>query len=371
MVRPNVVQLVSIAAVCLLGCSSGSGGGATGGTTGTGGGATGGQPGATGGTAGSGTGGAAGAAGGAGGGHGGDAGAAGGASGAAGGVGGAAGGAGGAAGAQACNSLINNAPVVNKDHDPAAPPAMTGGTLTPGLYYLTKMVQYNGENGNTAHQETWSFSASNTFDVVQLDGTRYSGTYAVSGTTVTLTITCPAAAAGRVVASPYTATATQLVTINSDDANEAHTFTLQSGTGGSGGAGGGAGSCTALTPSGSPVSEAAGTGTTPTPVGGTIATGTYQLTGWQVYSPATPDTTRSRKLAIRFGSTSFEVAGTDSNASPVNYTGAYTAAGTMLTTNWTCGPTGSVQQGYTASSTVLQIFNPRSGGVEVETWTLQ
>jgi hypothetical protein len=104
---------------------------------------------------------------------------------------------------------------------------MTGGTIVDGTYFLTAMDKYNGETGTSQHQETWVFSG-NTAQVVQLDGTRLSLTYVMSSTNVlTYTVTCPAAQAGTTAMSPYTATPTQLVTVNSDDANELHTFTKQ------------------------------------------------------------------------------------------------------------------------------------------------
>lgn len=57
---------------------------------------------------------------------------------------------------------------------------------------------------------------------------RLSLTYVVSSANVlTYTITCPTSVAGTTAMSPYTATPTQIVTVNSDDANELHTFTKQ------------------------------------------------------------------------------------------------------------------------------------------------
>ncbi len=415
MVRSHVVRFAAIA-MFLVGCGSSSGGGGTGGAggaggKGTGGTGTGGHTGGSGGGAGAATGGSAGggaggtAAGGAGGkanggaggsasagngghaggvggsGAGGSAGAgngghAGGAAGAGGGVGGTAGGAGAGAagsggaggngGAQACNSLTNSAPVVNKDHDAGAPPTMTGGTVVEGTYYLTKMVQYNGENGNTAHQETFVFSGG-TFQAATLGG-RFSGTYSTSGTNLTLHVTCPAA---QTVVMPYTATATQIVSINSDDANEAHTLTLQTGTTGAGGAGGSPGACTSLTSAGSAVPEAMGSGSAGTPAGGAVANGTYVLTGWTVYSPDTANTSQSRKLTLRITGTNFELQGIDANGATLNLAATATFSGTTSTITWTCGSTGTELQGYTVSNNQLLIFNPRNSGIDLETWTLQ
>ncbi|HVY40186.1 MAG TPA: hypothetical protein VHM31_19740, partial [Polyangia bacterium] len=284
--------------------------------------------------------------------------------------GGAAGGsAGGAGGAAACNTLVNGAPVVNKDHDPGAPPAMTGGTIVSGTYYLTKMVQYNGENGDTAHRETWVLS-NGALQGVALDGSRFSGTYATSGTNLILSVTCPAT---QTVTMPYTATATQIVTVNQGDANEVHTMTLQTGggAGGAGGAGGSGGTCTSVTATGAAVFETMGTGSAGTPAGGSIPNGTYVLTGWTVYSPATADTSQSRKLTLRITGSAIELSGIDANGAALNLAGSWSASANMVTTTWSCGTTGSVAQGYTYSNNQLLIFDPRSGGIDLEAWTLQ
>ena len=123
---------------------------------------------------------------------------------------------------------MNAAPVVDKAHHAGAAPVMTGGPIADGTYYLTAMDKYNGETGTSTHQEVWVY-AGNTIQVIQQDGTRFSLSYVASSTTNTLTytITCPASQAGTTGVSPYTATATQIVTVNSDDANELHTFTKQ------------------------------------------------------------------------------------------------------------------------------------------------
>ncbi|HEX3904722.1 MAG TPA: hypothetical protein VH853_17945 [Polyangia bacterium] len=139
------------------------------------------------------------------------------------GVGGAAGGGGAPV---ACNNLVNSAPLVDKNHHAEAPPVMTGGTIADGTYFLTAMDKYNGETGTSSHQEVWVYSG-NTIQVVQEDGTHFSLSYVAANNALTYTITCPAAQAGMMGVSPYTASATQIVSVNSDDANELHTFTKQ------------------------------------------------------------------------------------------------------------------------------------------------
>lgn len=134
----------------------------------------------------------------------------------------------GPADAGACTALVNAGPQVSKTSHPEAPPAMTGGTIVDGTYFLTAMDKYNGKMGSNTHQETWRFSGGKVeVASAQSDkpaALKASGTYTVSGNQVTLTITCPMTAT---FVSPYTATATELRTINSDDPNEMHTFTRQ------------------------------------------------------------------------------------------------------------------------------------------------
>lgn len=125
-----------------------------------------------------------------------------------------------------CTPAPNLGAVVNKDHDAAPPPAMTGGTIVDGVYTLTKMVQYNGENGNTPHKETMVFAGGNGQVVGAKDGTGPDViayfSYSASGNDLTLTLTC---GGSGTVKMKYTATATELTTVNVGDVNELHTFT--------------------------------------------------------------------------------------------------------------------------------------------------
>jgi hypothetical protein len=144
-----------------------------------------------------------------------------------GGAGGGSGGVGGGAGG-ACNSLANNAPTVSKMTNAGPPPAMTGGTLMDGTWFLTGMDRYNGSTGSSSHKETWVFTG-NKVEIVTFKSTdsvekHYSATYTISGTTVVLTVNCPMS---LTLNNPFTATATKLQVINSDDAEEMHTFTRQ------------------------------------------------------------------------------------------------------------------------------------------------
>ena len=91
--------------------------------------------------------------------------------------------------------------------------------------------------------------------------------------------------------------------------------------------------------------------------------GTYLLTSWQVYAPATPDTTRWRQRAIRVTGSTVEVWELDSTKSgAVAQAGTAVTSNKMWTLNWTCGATGTSQYGYTVTSTQLRYPRPRSGG---------
>jgi hypothetical protein len=129
-------------------------------------------------------------------------------------------------GTASCTAVTNVGTIVNKDHDPGAPPAMTGGAIVDGTYTLTKMVQYNGENGNTPHKETSVFAGGEGQIVGAKDGTgaeeRVFFTYTTSGNELTLTLGCGASGTVKLL---YTATATTITTVNQDDPNELHTST--------------------------------------------------------------------------------------------------------------------------------------------------
>jgi hypothetical protein len=85
------------------------------------------------------------------------------------------------------------------------------------------MDKFNGATGNSAHKETYVI-AGNSIQWVMLDGTTYAGTFTTSGNTLTVMLTCPVTMS---IPMPYTATATQIQTINYDDPNEMHTITKQ------------------------------------------------------------------------------------------------------------------------------------------------
>ena len=126
----------------------------------------------------------------------------------------------------ACTPITPAGAIINKDHDPGPPPAMTGGTIADGTYALTKMVQYNGETGNTAHKDSMVFAGGNGQVAGLKDGTgplqSAFFTFTTAGNELTLTMTC---GGSGTVTLKYTATATTITTVNAGDPNELHTFT--------------------------------------------------------------------------------------------------------------------------------------------------
>jgi len=130
----------------------------------------------------------------------------------------------------ACTTtLANTAPIVAKTTNPGPPPAMTGGTINDGTYFLTRIDKFNGHSGPNTMQQTWRFAGSRV-ESVQVDSLapgmelRFVATSSSAATTWTLNGAC---LGGRTVSFQYTATATQIMAINPDDPNEMHTLTKQ------------------------------------------------------------------------------------------------------------------------------------------------
>lgn len=126
-----------------------------------------------------------------------------------------------------CNSLSSpNMTAIHKNHHAGPPPAMTGGTIADGTYFLTAMDQWNGENGDTPHVETW-FYQGNQVGVVSIESSatlRASGTFTTSGNMITSTLDC---GVSMTATSAYTASGNTLTIVNANDPNETHTFTKQ------------------------------------------------------------------------------------------------------------------------------------------------
>jgi hypothetical protein len=114
------------------------------------------------------------------------------------------------AGVPQCNGLLINGPCVTYASATGTAPMETGGTISPGTYFLSS-VTYYGYAPGVSLIETLSMtnvtSASLTYDlaVVYSNQTiRSEGVGALSGDTITLTPSCPAGAAATT--GQYTAT---------------------------------------------------------------------------------------------------------------------------------------------------------------------
>jgi hypothetical protein len=95
-----------------------------------------------------------------------------------------------------------------------APPSALGGTVVPGLYFVTKVNVYRMASGAALPtlQEAMNLG-SNTYALNSYidgqQGSPESGTYSTSGTMFTRTSSCPGAGGGP-YSHPYTATSTTL-----------------------------------------------------------------------------------------------------------------------------------------------------------------
>ena len=109
-----------------------------------------------------------------------------------------------------------------------------------------------------------------------------------------------------------------------------------------------------------------GIGTPPTPMGGTIADGTYVLTKLEAFPPETTSPVfpfhKTTTLEIA-GSTMNVATLNDDNPAGIKGTATLTTSGTQLTITWVCGAGGTFDQGYTATPSEL-IFIIPPGGVE-------
>jgi hypothetical protein len=109
-----------------------------------------------------------------------------------------------------CNFPMQCGPVVQGTEVVGTAPSPQGGTVTPGLYFLTKLNVYRAQAGGPlgTEQETTNFSA-NAFGyhwyVDGYENPTGSGTYMTSGTTLTRMYSCPTT---NTTSKQYTATPT-------------------------------------------------------------------------------------------------------------------------------------------------------------------
>jgi hypothetical protein len=308
----------------------------------------------------------------------------------------------------ACNQLCNAGPVVTVVNSLQPAPTPAGGTLIPGLYYLTAYTAYfasgvdAGPTSNT-RQETAIVTAADPVGTIENvhsangnpnDTVSYE--YLASGTAICLTQTCPAS--GQIV-SGYTASGGQLHVYETQSAGSGPyladaLYTLQqpadagapSFDSGAGDAGctqplsDAQAACTNLCNSGSVINAVGVAEVAPTPAGGTIPDGVYQLTARTLYegldSGADGGTLFTSQETLEFttsaGVTIMEDVQSQNGQASSTLTLATFIQGTTMYMTEVCPVTGTQQQGsvsFTISGNTLTILAQRSSGVEADVYT--
>src|SRR5690606_34793114 len=104
--------------------------------------------------------------------------------------------------------------------------------------------------------------------------------------------------------------------------------------------------------------------TYPTPAGGTIADGTYDLVRFEVYSPATADDhVRARRMVVS-GDTIVSIMADDGGEAEI-IGGTFTTSGTDLQISLECPAEAAVTLPYTATATELWLFDEDEPNVQV------
>jgi hypothetical protein len=140
--------------------------------------------------------------------------------------------------------------------------------------------------------------------------------------------------------------------------------------GGAGGAvGAGGAGCSTIENVGQTVTQVETTGIPPTPMGGTIADGTYVLIRHEDYPPVTVDAPAHSTETLQIAGTQMAAAIT-SDAYPAGLQALATLAmsGTDLTMTWVCGASGTFDLQYTATATDLLLITPPG---DVQAYTKQ
>ncbi len=113
--------------------------------------------------------------------------------------------------------------------------------------------------------------------------------------------------------------------------------------------------CGTVPNSGTDAPEVAGTGTMPSPQGGTIVDGTYFLTRFEIYPPGSVDAYK-RRHALKFENGKVESVTSRDGSPEQRNSGTFTTSGTNLVMTVDCPGAGSVTKGYTATATEFWMF---------------
>jgi len=136
--------------------------------------------------------------------------------------------------ASTCNSLVQDAPLVDVIDVAENPPPSKGGPITAGVYWKTASILYTGpggHEGSTGMQERTKLRVScGAFDMIigTTTDTRVSGSFSSSSSgRCELAVTCGSASSSPI--SGYDATATTIVFYSYQAPAFAVTYTLQGG----------------------------------------------------------------------------------------------------------------------------------------------
>jgi hypothetical protein len=263
-----------------------------------------------------------------------------------------------------CETLAHTAPTVGEVQRTGSVPAPQGGTISDGKYHMIPWDVYPPASASSSMRSLTLYVTGDRFEVV---GTNSSGNPqrlsligAASGTELTLTNSgdCPGGDPNPTV-NFYTATPTSIALIRTDaERSRVETFIK---------------SCNELAVLGSMVPETQQTGTMPVPAGGTLEQGTYVLTGWDVYSPGTADTTFMRTITIEVTASGIDVVGNETTGNIFPRSMSYATAGSVITLTPTCPVAGTPDvTAYTATQGAGATFRIiRAAQNRVETFTKQ
>lgn len=129
--------------------------------------------------------------------------------------------------------------------------------------------------------------------------------------------------------------------------------------------GGGAGSaCNTVAITAPLITDANGAGTKPTPAGGTIADGTYQVTAHTYYAPGSAKRTTYEVMLVVAGSTA-QIAQIRDGGAEERFSLTVSTTGTTFSGISSCPVVGTAIDfnAYTATATELLLFNPSNGSV--------
>lgn len=119
--------------------------------------------------------------------------------------------------------------------------------------------------------------------------------------------------------------------------------------------------CNHLVNDGPEVRYLDGPETAPTPMGGTILDGMYELTAITLYGVSQPAPDTIARAVFQFAGTTIQQVG-ELDGAEQKYTSKFAVSGTVLTIDDTCPKPNRDQPAFTATSTDLRFFIASGGG---------